>query len=155
MGWWDEKALCDMSETEWEALCDRCGKCCLVKLQDDEDESALYYTNVSCKLLDGQSCLCRDYRQRFEEVPDCLSLSLETLPSIVSWLPQSCAYRRLYEGRALADWHPLIAGGREPMDSLGLSCKGRVINEEAVSLEDLPDHVASWPNEGEKYVKEA
>ena len=119
MAFWDEKTLEQMSEEEWEALCDGCGRCCLMKLED-EDTGEIYTSDVHCQLLDGQTCKCTDYPNRQARVPDCIKLTPENVRTI-SWIPKTCAYRRLAEGRGLAGWHPLIAGDPETVGAAGVS----------------------------------
>jgi uncharacterized cysteine cluster protein YcgN (CxxCxxCC family) len=108
---WKTKTLGEMTRAEWESLCDGCGRCCLHKLRDD-DTGALWWTNVSCRLLDSSTCQCSDYANRRRRVPDCVRLTPDALAEI-DWLPPSCAYRRLQEGQPLSWWHPLVSGGRE------------------------------------------
>jgi uncharacterized cysteine cluster protein YcgN (CxxCxxCC family) len=139
---WVVKTLAEMSVAEWESLCDGCGRCCLHKLRD-EDTDALAYTNVSCRLLDGASCRCSDYARRQERVPDCVSLTPAALADI-DWLPPSCAYRRVAEGRGLAWWHPLVSGSPDTVHEAGVSVRGRVVNERVAGA--LEDHVVSWPD---------
>lgn len=137
---WHRKTLRHMTETEWESLCDGCGKCCLNKLQD-EDTGALAFTNVACNLLDPDSCRCRDYENRWDHVPDCVKL----VPAMVhrlTWLPSTCAYRLLAEGQDLPDWHPLVSGDPESVHRAGVSVRGRVILEREAG--DLEDHVVDW-----------
>src|SRR5699024_4850702 len=110
---WQAKRLDEMTEEEWEALCDGCGQCCLNKLIDDETEE-IYYTNVACNQLDLKQCHCRHYANRFEVEPDCINLTLENLATI-SWLPETCAYRLLSEGKPLPSWHPLLVGHKGKM----------------------------------------
>ena len=103
---WETKTLSEMTPTEWESLCDGCAQCCLIKLED-EDSNELFVTNVSCRQLNIATCRCRDYAQRAKHVDMCLVISLDK-PEIFEWLPKTCAYRCLYEGRSLPDWHPLV-----------------------------------------------
>ncbi len=139
---WTTKTLAEMTVEEWESLCDGCGRCCLHKLREDET-GALAYTNVSCRLLDGASCRCSDYQRRQHRVPDCVSLTPASLDEI-DWLPPSCAYRRIAEGRGLAWWHPLVSGDAETVHSAGISVRDRVVNERRAG--PLEHHVVDWPN---------
>ncbi|MGB1298074.1 MAG: YcgN family cysteine cluster protein [Psychrobium sp.] len=138
---WKEKSLSQMTDQEWELLCDGCGKCCLNKVIDDETDE-LYFTNVACQLLDTKSCQCSDYPNRFKKVPDCFKVTLENRDSF-GWLPASCAYRLLDEGKELPSWHPLLVGGSKEMHSRGQSVRNKVIKESQAG--DLEDHVVYWP----------
>ncbi|RMF18099.1 MAG: YcgN family cysteine cluster protein, partial [Alphaproteobacteria bacterium] len=141
---WEHKRLEGMSREEWESLCDGCGLCCLHKLEDEET-GEVHYTRVACRLLDPVSIRCRRYRQRHRYVPDCLRLTPE-LVGRLKWLPETCAYRRIAEGRGLPDWHPLITGDPESVHRAGVSVRGRIIDEREAG--DLEDHL--WkPNSGE------
>jgi uncharacterized cysteine cluster protein YcgN (CxxCxxCC family) len=141
MSFWKTKPLAEMTPEEWESLCDGCGKCCLEKLFDEDTED-LHYTDVACKLLDCQTCRCTNYEERAKFVPSCLRITVESLDAL-AWLPDSCAYERLYQGRDLPSWHPLITGSDEALHRAGMSVKGRIISE--TEVEDLRDHVAEWP----------
>ena len=138
---WQTKTLDEMTAEEWESLCDGCGRCCLHKLRD-EDTEALSFTNVACRLLDTGSCRCSDYDNRFEKVPDCVQLTPATLREI-DWLPPSCAYRRIEEGRGLAPWHPLRSGTFDTVVTSGASATGRIISERDAGM--LEHHVVEWP----------
>ena len=139
---WKTKTLVEMTEAEWESVCDGCGRCCLHKLRD-EDTEELAFTNVACHLLDGTTCRCSHYEHRREKVPDCVSLSPATLPGI-DWLPPTCGYRRLAEGRGLAWWHPLVSGDPETVHRAGVSVRGRSISERRAGA--LEDHIVDWPS---------
>ncbi|WP_198783212.1 YcgN family cysteine cluster protein [Shewanella putrefaciens] len=141
MAFWQSKTLAQMTATEWESLCDGCGKCCLNKLIDDETED-LYYTNAACLLLDHNSASCQHYSDRFSHVPQCTVITLDNINQL-TWLPDSCAYRRLAAGRDLPSWHPLITGSKEAMHLSGMSIQGKVIDERRVK--DIEDHIVLWP----------
>ncbi|WP_338074215.1 YcgN family cysteine cluster protein, partial [Halochromatium glycolicum] len=122
--YWERVPLAQMSAVEWESLCDGCGKCCVTKFED-EDTGAIHYTDVACHLLDHQHCQCSDYLNRSERVPDCVTLTPETLAD-PRWMPQTCAYRLLAEGKPLPAWHPLVCGDPEAVHAAGESVRGRV-----------------------------
>lgn len=133
-----------MTKAEWESLCDGCGRCCLVKLED-EDTGAIYFTDIACKLLDKQSCRCTDYAKRRRKVRDCIALTPASARSL-AWLPPSCAYRLIAEGRDLAWWHPLVSGRPESVHEAGISVRGRVrASETELPLAEYPDHIVNWP----------
>jgi uncharacterized cysteine cluster protein YcgN (CxxCxxCC family) len=142
---WETTTLAQMSDEQWEALCDGCGKCCLSKIIDDDTED-LYFTNVACVLLNDRTCRCSDYPNRFLKVSDCVKISLDDIESF-HWLPPSCAYRRLAEGRPLPSWHPLLHGAKQSMmHRAGASIRGKVICESHIRGE-LQDYIAIWPLE--------
>jgi uncharacterized cysteine cluster protein YcgN (CxxCxxCC family) len=138
---WKTKALEEMTAEEWESLCDGCGRCCLHKLRYDDD-SAVSHTNVACHLLDLHACRCKDYANRQLRVPDCVQLTPATVRE-VDWLPPSCAYRRLAEGKDLAWWHPLVSGDPETVHRAGVSVRGRAISERRAG--PLEHHIVDWP----------
>lgn len=139
---WVVKSLDQMTEVEWESLCDGCGRCCLHKLRDDET-GELEFTNVACRLLDTHSCACSDYANRSREVPDCISLTSAALTEI-DWLPPSCAYRLIADGKPLPDWHPLITGDAGSTFKAGASVSDRVISEDDAG--PLEHHIVDWPS---------
>jgi uncharacterized cysteine cluster protein YcgN (CxxCxxCC family) len=133
---WETTALGDMTRPQWEALCDGCARCCLHKLQDPES-GRIYFTMIACRLLDRQTCRCKNYRQRAAKVPGCLVLSAERIGN-VNWLPATCAYRRLAAGKPLAWWHPLVSGDRESVHRAGVSIQGMSLREEDVHPDEWP-----------------
>ena len=139
---WQTVKLADMAAAQWEDLCDGCAKCCLVKLQD-EDSGEIVFTDIVCNLLDQQSCRCTHYEERTKLVPDCVKLSKDNLDKI-DFMPPSCAYRLLHEGKDLPQWHPLVSGRADSVVEAGMSVKGRVIAEMAFDG-DSEDRVVDWP----------
>lgn len=131
---WKTKTLEEMTREEWESLCDGCGRCCLVKLED-EDSGDIHLTRLSCRLLNVRSCRCTKYDQRFEHMSDCVDLTLENVRKI-KWLPASCAYRRIGEGRDLAWWHPLVSGDPQTVHQAGISVKSFAMSEARVKEEN-------------------
>jgi hypothetical protein len=132
---WKSKSLEEMTGPEWESLCDGCGRCCLVKLED-EDTGEIHRTRLACRLLDPATCRCRDYANRFSRVPDCVAITPETVRRL-AWLPETCAYRLVAEGRDLAWWHPLVSGTPETVHLVGISVRDWVTSEARVK----PDNV--------------
>lgn len=143
---WETKKMADMSRAEWEALCDGCARCCLLKL-DFEDSPDIYYTNVACRLLDIRTCRCTRYRHRSLIVPDCLSLTPESA-AVFSYLPRTCAYRCLAEGRPLPSWHPLISRDPDAIHRLGISIRDRAIPEEWIDPDQLENQIVEWEQGG-------
>lgn len=141
---WKTKTLEQMSVSEWESLCDGCARCCLEKLED-EDTGAIHFTHVSCRLLDAGLCACRDYPNRSAQVVDCVRLTPENVRTL-NWLPPSCAYKLVAEGRDLYWWHPLVSGDPNSVHDAGVSVRGRVYGtEDEVPDDQLQDHIVQWP----------
>lgn len=154
---WETKPLPQMNEKEWEAICDGCAKCCLHKFIDDqqaeEAESTavlnegeqLYYTNIVCSLLNTKTCSCTRYAERRTLVPDCVKLTKDNLEKIF-YMPPSCSYRRLFEGRGLPSWHPLLNRNKKSaMHQARMSVRGKTVYEHDVDLKAFEDHIALWP----------
>ena len=138
------KPLEAMSVAEWESLCDGCGRCCLVKLED-EDTGEIHFTSIGCRLLDAGTCGCRNYRQRQAQVSDCVKLTPEAVRRI-EWLPPTCAYRLVAEGKDLMWWHPLVSGSAATVHEAGVSVRGRVAAlEDEVAADSFADYLAAWP----------
>lgn len=140
---WETKPLAELSDEEWERLCDGCARCCLHKLED-ADTGDVHYTNIACRLLDTQQCRCRAYERRSHLVPDCIALRGAPAEAF-KWMPKSCAYRRLAEGRPLEWWHPLVSGDPASVHAAGISVRGRVVAEADVAPEDAEDYIVPWP----------
>ncbi|HYG26507.1 MAG TPA: YcgN family cysteine cluster protein [Caulobacteraceae bacterium] len=138
---WEYKRLEQMTVPEWEALCDGCGLCCLVRFEDEETGEVVP-TRVHCKLFDAETCRCVDYEGRKAHVPDCIKLTPHNIDDLM-WMPQSCAYRRIHEGKGLPAWHPLITGDPESVHKAGVSVRGQTISEAALAdVEDALDFSA-------------
>ena len=137
---WLDKPLSELSATQWEALCDGCGKCCMSKLQDSES-GKIYYTNVACKLFDSSTCRCNDYANRTTRVPECIQISLQKT-EVFAWLPKTCAYRLRYESKPLFDWHPLLNGDASLMHKENHSVLNKTVFPSDV--ESLEHHLVNW-----------
>ncbi|WP_440904308.1 YcgN family cysteine cluster protein [Catenovulum sp. SX2] len=154
---WETKTLEEMTRAEWEQICDGCGKCCLHKfIADDtaesltttdymEDGEQLEYTNVVCQYLNDKTCSCTVYSERRRLVPDCVELTPENLSDIF-YMPPSCSYRRLKEGRGLASWHPLLNKGKKSkMHQAGITVRGKVFKDNEVDIDFFEDYIVKWP----------
>jgi uncharacterized protein len=140
---WKTKSLSEMSKPEWESLCDGCGRCCLNKLED-EDSGEYLYTKAACKLLDLKTCQCTDYINRAAVVPDCITLTPKNV-SELGWLPKTCGYRLLTEGKSLAWWHPLVSGTSDTVIEAGIHVAGEAYSETGITVDDLVDHIWQLP----------
>jgi uncharacterized cysteine cluster protein YcgN (CxxCxxCC family) len=134
---WETVPLDRMSRSQWESLCDGCGKCCVHKLEDEET-GEIFPTNVACRLLDPRTAKCKDYPNRRAHVPECVRLTPAILETI-EWLPASCAYLRVHRGQGLADWHPLVSGDPDSVRRAGISVIGKTVSEDDVG--DLENHI--------------
>jgi uncharacterized cysteine cluster protein YcgN (CxxCxxCC family) len=139
---WKTIPLDQLEKKQWESLCDGCGKCCVLKLED-ADTGDIHYTDVSCKLLNCQTAKCTKYNERKKHVPDCILLTPNNL-SILNWMPKSCAYRLVHENKDLPNWHPLVTGKPDSTRLAGHSVADRVVPETGVLEDDLPDHIKHW-----------
>lgn len=137
--------MAEMSPQEWESLCDNCGKCCCIRLED-EVTADIYITDVACKLFDPATCKCTDYANRSEKVPDCVTLTKDNVAQL-KWMPQTCAYRLIHEGKPLFDWHYLISGSRETIHEQGMSVKDATISELKIKPGQEITRITVWPGE--------
>jgi hypothetical protein len=139
---WKRKRLGEMTPEEWESLCDGCGRCCLLKLED-EDTQEVVYTRLACKLLDIGTCRCGSYETRHQKVPDCVRLTPESAGTL-EWLPPSCAYRLVANGEELAWWHPLVSGDPETVHQAGISVRDFAISEKKVRKGRFERFLLKW-----------
>lgn len=139
---WETKSLTQLSQEEWESLCDGCGRCCLRKLEDP-GSGEISYTDVACRLLDSDNCRCRDYERRLDIVKDCVSLQPRNHEQL-DWMPSTCAYRLLNAGKPLADWHPLVSGSCQSVHAAGISVRERSVSEEFVHEDEIELRIVDW-----------
>jgi hypothetical protein len=139
---WQTKSLGEMNKDEWESLCDGCARCCLHKLED-EDTNEVHYTSIVCRYLDQDKCQCQDYTQRNINVPECVLLTPERVDEF-GWLPDTCAYRLVAEGKDLYDWHPLVSGDKTSVHAAGISVAGKVIDERSVHPDSHQEYIIRW-----------
>ena len=145
---WKTKTLSQLSKPEWESLCDGCGKCCLIQLED-EDSGLRLHTDVTCRLFNPDTCRCGDYTNRKQRVPDCVILTPKNVTEL-EWMPQTCAYRLIGEGKDLYAWHPLVSGDPMSVHKAGMSIRNQVVSEDDVNPEDWEDRIVEWPGEGDE-----
>lgn len=145
MPFWKTKTMVQMNRKEWESLCDGCGKCCCIRMED-EDTADIYVTNVVCKLFDAGTCQCTDYANRSTKVPDCVTLTPENAGAL-KWMPRTCAYRLVSEGKDLYDWHHLVSGSRDTIHDVGMSVQNAVISELDVDEDSQHHYITQWPGE--------
>ncbi len=136
---WEKKTLATLTKQEWESLCDGCGKCCLIKLEDIDD-GEVYYTSVACQYLNTSTCRCTVYPQRFKKVPACTSITIDNIHQL-NFLPETCAYRRVAENKPLPNWHPLLCNNTTSMHKANASVKNKAISENKVSSDNLEDYI--------------
>lgn len=141
---WETVPMKKMTGKEWEALCDGCGKCCLNKLEDEES-GRVELTRVACQLLDDSTCLCSNYENRHAYVPECIVLKPKNIDKHAYWMPHTCAYRLLWDGKSLFDWHPLISGDPETVHQAGVSIRGKTVAENTISEDDWEDYIIEEP----------
>ncbi|HFB54823.1 MAG TPA: YcgN family cysteine cluster protein [Hellea balneolensis] len=142
---WKHKSMSEMTEQEWESLCDGCGKCCCLRMED-EDTGAIYVTDISCKLFDRHACQCGDYQNRVKQVPDCVQLTPENSGKL-KWMPHTCAYRLVANGKDLFDWHHLISGSRDTVHEVGMSVRDETLDERDIPESEHVQHIVVWPGE--------
>lgn len=141
---WEKTPLAKLNQAEWEALCDGCGKCCLNKLED-EDSGEVALTRIACRLLDDATCRCAYYENRHQFVPDCIVLKPSNIDTHAYWMPQTCAYRLLWEGNSLPAWHPLITGDPNSVHSAGISMQNATLSEFDIHEDDWENHIIEEP----------
>lgn len=142
MAFWEDKSLGELNDEEWEALCDGCARCCMIKLED-EDDGSIHYTGLVCDLLDTNRCRCTRYPERHKLVKDCIDFDAD-LVSTLRWLPVTCGYRRVAEGKGLLPWHPLISGSAESVHEAQISVRDRVIPVRMVHEDEYQEHIVDW-----------
>lgn len=141
---WETVPMKKMTQPEWEALCDGCGKCCLNKLEDEET-GRVALTSVACQLLDDSTCLCSNYENRHAYVPECIVMKPKNIDKHAYWMPRTCAYRLLWDGKPLFDWHPLISGDPDTVHQAGVSVRGMTVAENTISDDDWEDYIIEEP----------
>lgn len=142
--YWERKPLTRMTQAEWEALCDGCGKCCMNKLED-EDTQEVVLTRIACRLFDDSTCHCAQYQIRHQFVPECITLSPANMDRNLYWMPETCAYKLLWTGQSLPDWHPLISGSADSVHAAGVSMQDATVPEQEVDEDDWEHHIIEEP----------
>ena len=141
---WETTHITRMTQDEWEALCDGCGKCCMNKLED-EDTGDVVLTCVACRLFDDTTCRCAQYDIRHQFVPECISLSPGNMDRNLYWMPETCAYKLLWQGKPLFDWHPLISGDAQTVHDAGVSMQNATHPEFEIPEDEWENHVIEEP----------
>jgi len=136
---WKTISFDQMTPEQWESLCDGCGRCCLYKFED-VDTHEFFYTNVVCRFLDLETCQCTVYSERKEKMPSCIILSPTRIPKL-TWLPDTCAYRLVNEGKDLPKWHPLVSGDPLTVHQAGISIQNKAIPEQDIDMRDLENYI--------------
>ena len=139
---WKNKKLSEFTREEWESLCDRCGKCCLIKLENI-DTNKIHYTNISCKLLCTKTANCTNYKNRKKIVKECVVLNQDNIDKL-EWMPKTCSYRLINDGKDLPDWHHLISGSIEKMILKNICVRNKVTNEKKIRKNDITNYIYDW-----------
>jgi uncharacterized cysteine cluster protein YcgN (CxxCxxCC family) len=142
LNFWENKTLAELDSGEWESLCDGCARCCLHKLED-EDTGEVHYTSIVCQYLDHATCKCKDYVNRNVNVPNCVHLTLDNIEEF-NWLPNTCAYRLMSEGKPLPTWHPLVTGRRDSVKEANIVITDKVIDERNVPEDAHEEYIIRW-----------
>jgi uncharacterized cysteine cluster protein YcgN (CxxCxxCC family) len=141
---WQTKSLAEMNQEEWESLCDGCGQCCVMQLENEETNQ-LFFTDVACHLFDAETCRCTSYENRQEKVPTCMVMDKDNVAECAEYAPPTCAYRLLVEGQDLYPWHPLVSGDPNTVHEVGVSVKNKVVSELEVDMENLEERIIDFP----------
>ncbi len=141
LNFWQHKPLEQLNKSEWESLCDGCGRCCLHKLETPDN--VIHFTNVVCRYLDEQTCACTDYNNRQNLVSHCLSIKPNWAEKF-NWLPNTCAYRLLSENKPLPEWHPLVSGDKNTVHYAGISIRGRAYSDKNIKEKEYPKYIIDW-----------
>ncbi len=136
---WETTPFNQFTDKQWELICDGCAQCCAHKLQD-EDTDEIFLTNVVCQYLDTNQCQCSVYGDRHVHVPDCIKITPKNAGSL-PWIPDTCGYRLLANGKPLPDWHPLMTGDSESTRKANMTVTGKVISDADVDMDDLEDYL--------------
>ena len=141
---WETKKLNEMNPQEWESLCDGCGQCCVMQLENEETNQ-LFFTDVACRLFDADTCRCTSYSDRQTYVPTCMVMDVDNVEACAEFAPPTCAYKLLVEGQDLYDWHPLISGDPNSVHQAGVSVRNKVVSENDVDLDNLEERIIDFP----------
>ena len=141
---WQTKSLQEMDSQEWESICDGCGQCCVMQLENEETNQ-LFFTDVACRLFDADTCQCTSYQDRQTHVPSCMVMNPENVHECAEFAPPTCAYKLLIEGQGLYDWHPLVSKNPNSVHNAGISVKNKVTSENEVDLNKLEERIIDFP----------